>query len=344
MLLLTEADVSKIFRNLTEDQSQRLLKALRDSLTTYTAEASASPDSEKLLHQPLRSSIVTKYNDTTLFMPSSDTTNTGIKVVTLPAKGGAVGVINLFSPTGELLGLVAATEVTAFRTALATMSLLTLCTHISAKNIVVFGSGRQVEWHIRLALLLLPHGEIESFTIVNRGRERLDKLDQEVLSSLVDTYSNVKFKLVAKEDNPNYDPELRSALTKSDAIFCCTPSTEPLFPNSYIQAQKTRFISLIGSYKPHMKEIDTETLLSGGGTIFVDAKKACLEESGELRDANATEDQLIEIGGLFDKQSDLSEFSNIIFKCVGMGIMDLVIGRTLTELAKENGLGTNVDW
>jgi ornithine cyclodeaminase/alanine dehydrogenase-like protein (mu-crystallin family) len=345
MHLLSERDVSKILRTMNTEQGQQFLKALTDSLSTYTAEQSTA-DSERLLHQPLRSHITTKDKNTTLIMPSSDTTNVGVKMVTLPAWGTPVGVINIFDASGRLIGLVDASEVTAFRTALAAISVFLLCDHIKRKNIVVFGGGRQVEWHIRLALLLLPPGEIESFTVINRSRKRLDDLDKNVISQLRESYPGVSYELIAKEDAPEYDSVLKAAVGQSDAIFGCTPSTEPLFPYPYLQPEKQRVISLIGSYKPNMKEIDTETLLSGGGKVFVDTKKACLEESGELIDAKMAEGDLIEIGELFNTshRPDLSKYPNVIFKCVGMGIMDLVMGRTLLEVASQTGLGTTMDW
>lgn len=321
-----------------------MLKLLGGTLSTYSLEESSTPESERLLHQPSRTSIVTKDNDTTLFMPSSDSKNTGMKVVALPAKGGAIGVINVFSIHGALLGLVAATEVTAFRTALTIMSLFTLSPdQIPRKHIVIFGSGKQVVWHIRLALLLSPPGQIETITVFNRGRARLNKLKEEVS----EFESQVSFKFIAKDDHTadDYNSIMKDELHKSDSIFCCTPSTEPLFPDSYL-SQKRRFISLIGSYKPHMKEVDSQTILSGDSTIFVDAKRASLEESGEFRDAQVTPDQLIEVGELLNNPDsvDLSKYPNIIFKCVGLGIMDLVIGRALIDISTESGLGTSVEW
>lgn len=86
-------------------------------------------------------------------MPFSDTINTAVKVVTLPHNGVATGVILVMEPSGGVAGMLGATEVTAFRTALAVMSLFVQANHIPKKNIVCFGSGKQVEWHIRLALL-----------------------------------------------------------------------------------------------------------------------------------------------------------------------------------------------
>ncbi|RDH26968.1 hypothetical protein BDQ94DRAFT_154764 [Aspergillus welwitschiae] len=222
------------------------------------------------------------------------------------------------------------------------MTLFASVSHIPKRNIVVFGSGKQVEWHLRLAFLLTD-GEIETVTIINRGRKRLDRLEETVISSIRLTQPNVRFQLIAKEHTPNYEELLRETLKHSDVIFCCTPSTAPLFPFSFLQSSpKSRFISLIGSYKPHMKEIDTQTLLSGGGCVYVDTAEGCLEESGELIDAAITRESLTDIGEyLGDKEEGTGRQleGNIILKCVGMGIMDLVSSRLLLELAQESGLG-----
>jgi ornithine cyclodeaminase len=94
-----------------------------------------------------------------------------------------------------------------------------------------------------------------------------------------------------------------------------------------------------------MKKIDEETLFSGGGKIFVDSKEACLDESGELITANATEEQLTKIGEILalDDKRGVYPTGNIVFKCVGMGIMDLAVSRTLLEIAKESGGGVTVE-
>ncbi|KAL1964777.1 hypothetical protein VTN77DRAFT_6644 [Rasamsonia byssochlamydoides] len=346
MLLLPEKDVAQLLRRLTTEQCQRILNALSDALGAFSAQTASS---EKLIHQPLRSHIVTKDGDTSLFMPASDTSTTGIKIVAIPARGSGVdGVINILSPQGKLTGVLSAGEVTAFRTALATMTLFTRCSSLPKRRILIFGSGRQAEWHARLALLLVPD-EIESITFINRGRERLEKIAHDLFPELRQRYPKVAMKVLAKEGTSDFDAQLRSELASSDVLFCCTPSTEPLFPHAYLQAgPKQRFISLIGSYKPHMQEVDTETLLSGCGKIYVDSKEACLEESGELIKANVKEEQLVEIGELFAsaeyKTVTPPPGSNVVFKCVGMGIMDLVVAKPLLNIASELGIGTEVEF
>ncbi|RJE23791.1 hypothetical protein PHISCL_03876 [Aspergillus sclerotialis] len=58
--------------------------------------------------------------------------------------------------------------------------------------------------------------------------------------------------------------------------------------------------------------------------------------------------QLVEIGEIIVSEKDAaihdaSTGENIIFKCVGIGIMDLVVGETLLELSSELSIGTEVE-
>ncbi|GAQ03270.1 uncharacterized protein YGL159W [Aspergillus lentulus] len=351
MHLLSEPDVSRILRNLTPQQCHILLDALSEALVTVSSETT-EPEGERLIHQPLRTTITTKDTNLSLFMPVSNTASTGIKIVTASQREGIIGVINIFSPEGRLLGLLSAAEITAFRTALAIMTLFTRCTSIAKKHILIFGSGRQAEWHARLALLLVP-SHVQRITFINRGRRRLEELEREVIAELRASHPEVVFATLAREgsDDAEYEARLRAEVASCDVIFSCTPSTEPNFPYGYLSSTsgpKQRFISLIGSYKPHMCEVDSETVLSGGGQIYVDSREACLEESGELIKAQVPGEKLIEIGELFGKLGKsqpvvVPEGCNVVFKCVGMGIMDLVIGKKLLDIGVEQGLGMNVD-
>ncbi|KAJ5902727.1 NAD(P)-binding protein [Penicillium taxi] len=348
MHILSEPDVAHIFRSLTREKCHDFINVLEDALVAFSEESKPTVSaSEKLIHQPLRTVFTTKADNSCIFMPVSDTVSTGIKVVTV-SQSGLRGVINVFSPEGRLHGLLAAAEVTAFRTALATITLFVRCTTIRKQNVLVFGSGRQAEWHARLALLLYPD-QIRRVTFINRGSKRLEEMESDVFKDLRQRYSNVAVTAFSKEDASDYDDRLLKELQECDVIFSCTPSTEPNFPYSALKsAPKQRFISLIGSYKPPMHEIDTETLLSGGGKIYVDSKSACLEEAGELITAKITENQLIEMGDLLGSLGPadpvvVPKGCNVIYKCVGMGLMDLVIGKKVLEVGNEQQLGTHVD-
>lgn len=341
MHLLTESTISDILTTLTPSQARAFLQTLTQALISF--------NSDNAIHQPHRTSIVTDQS-TALFMPVSNSATTGIKIVTVPRARPIAGVINLFSPEGELLGLLGAAEITAFRTALAVMTMYVRCSEAAVKreHIVVLGSGRQAEWHARLALLLSQNpGEMKSITFVNRGRARLQTLEEEVITKLREKYPNVTMETLSQEGTgtDEYNARLKSILAASDVVFSCTPATEPNFPYAYLQGvQKPRFIGLIGSYKPQMQEIDTETLLSGsGGKVYVDSKEACLAESGELIRAGATEDQLVEIGEVYTGARGIEEGGNVVVKCVGMGLMDLVMAKQVLDVAVERGLGTAVE-
>ncbi|OAP56560.1 hypothetical protein AYL99_09739 [Fonsecaea erecta] len=331
MIVLKERDVHSLLSNISVPECKRLRTDLHDILRAYSSTKNVS-SSEQTIHQPERVSIVTRTGNTSLFMPSSITTSTGIKTVTISPKG-LKGCVNVFAPDGELLGILNAEEVTAFRTSLAVMIPYILWPN-TKRNIVVFGAGRQAEWHLKLALLL---GNAMHVTVVNRSSpRRMEQLFAELQRENADLVCRVLLKTA--ED---FDSQLQECLLSSDVIFCCTPSTTPHFPFSYLDT-KPRFISLIGSYKPSMQEIDSETLLSGGD-IYVDTKEGCLIEAGELIKAKVQGDKLIEIGELHKTKPLKNQGKNVIFKCVGMGIMDLVMAGSLLRMAMEKGTGLIVE-
>ncbi|KAH9896190.1 proline utilization protein PrnX [Xylariomycetidae sp. FL2044] len=343
MLILGDDEVKAVLNGLTPEECQRVLDELARSLADYS---DSHASSEKKVHQPLRQVFTTTAGHTSLFMPASNTVTTGAKIVTLPGNGGPPqGAINIFAPEGNLVGLVNAEEITAFRTALASMVIFAKSPTPKAR-IVVFGAGKQAEWHIKLALLLFGD-EIKNIVVVNRSLRSIEKLSKNA-ADLRAKYPDIDLETLSR-DGPveEYESARKRFLQGSDAIMCCTPSTEPLFPFSDLASDdgslpKARFISLIGSYKPNMHEIDEETLLSGH-EIFVDSRQACLEEAGEIIKAQVPGDRLTEIGEVATKREVVSSTGSVIFKCVGMGIMDVVVTAALLKIAKEKNIGKKVD-
>lgn len=370
MLILTGTDVATILRTLTPADARTLLSTLSAALAAFSTEnqqqhnASSSsssssaeqpPPPPRQIHQPQRTAIVTQPAcDTTLVMPVSNSASTAVKVVTLPSKGPVKGAVSVFGKDGALKGVLNAAELTAFRTALAVMTLLTrwASKENAVRNVVVFGAGRQVEWHVRLALKLLPVGGDEGVrrvTILNRGAARLRELEAGLLAELREAHPDVVFETVAQEGTgaEAYQQKLRAALAGADAVFSCTPSTEPLFTAAHLGGdvkEKTRFMSLIGSYKPEMQEVDGTTLRAAK-RMWVDAKEECLVESGELIREGIKPEELTEVGELYAKGDEkrVEEKGLTLFKCVGFGLMDLVVGDALVELAGRLGKGVTVE-
>ena len=97
-----------------------------------------------------------------------------------------------------------------------------------------------------------------------------------------------------------------------------------------------------------------------GGVIVVDSLSACLKEAGEIIQAGITAEQLVEVGELLMvKKASLKEIEmgtgegekglkkwlsggNVIYKSVGLGLMDICVGEDLVALAMERGVGTTI--
>lgn len=94
--------------------------------------------------------------------------------------------------------------------------------------------------------------------------------------------------------------------------------------------------------------------------MVVDSLEAALKEAGELIQAGIKPNQVVELGELLmvrdasrkDNNQDVEdtkslrewvERGNVIYKSVGMGLMDLVTGGDLIQMARTRNLGTSVE-
>ena len=250
-------------------------------------------------------------------------------------------------------------------------------------SITVFGAGLQAKWHIRLALMLRGSA-IHHVDIINRSFARAKQLMHEFYTSpewedIRNANPKLAFSIVSSEYG-EYQRLLKEHIRKADAIFLCTPSTSPLFPAEHLTStegrKKGRYISLIGSYRPHMCEIHPDILSHAvkpdhkhhhhkhadkGGVVVVDSLEACLREAGEIIQAGITAEHLVEIGELLMvKKASMREIEmgtgpgekglrkwleggNVIYKSVGIGLMDICVGEDLVALAMQRGIGTRVE-
>ena len=112
-----------------------------------------------------------------------------------------------------------------------------------------------------------------------------------------------------------YPRLLQESVVAADVIFCCTPSTEPLFDGEWLTSRegrrKGRLIVAIGSYTPSMRELPVEILHQAvkrheeghfhyhkhaveGGVVVVDTLDGALKEAGEIIEAGLQPQQLVE--------------------------------------------------
>ncbi|KAK7408260.1 hypothetical protein QQX98_009572 [Neonectria punicea] len=368
--VLSDAHVKQILGSLSSPEVSELVSSLEHALVQYSCQ-------DEKQYQPHRAVMARPDGQNTLFMPASTPDLVGFKIVGIspskapvPASGSGIpppalkSALTLCDETGQAIGVLNAAELTSFRTALGSMLLYRF--RRNTENIVVFGAGKQALWHIRLAILLRGK-DIRTITVVNRSAARTQQLVETLTSDAQSAWpSHVKLNVF--DEQKDRDAALETLIVDSDVIFCTTPSTQPLFPASVLTSEnaraKTRFLSAIGSYRLDMQEIDPELLklvvdpssvFAGsayqGGTIAVDSLEGCLQEAGELVKAELATEKLLEIGRILDPKStaDQTELKKwlehglVIYKSVGVGVMDLAIGKDLLHLAKSRKVGITSD-
>lgn len=304
-------------------------------------------------------------------MPATTPQSIGVKIVGIAPSSKSTGALSEASPpppglrsvltlcdaAGQAVGVLNAAELTAFRTALGSMLLYQ--SRKETGNIVVFGSGKQAQWHIRLAVSLRAQ-DIRKIVIVNRSRERA----QGLIASLVQDPNLSWPSHIKLYQFEAYDESLEDLIADADAIFCTTPATEPLFPARFLTSEsaqmKTRYIAAIGSYRLNMAEIDPELLKAmvdpygifshqvWEGHISVDSSDGCLQEAGELVSAGIDSSKMLEVGRIFGSeyipsaQTEWLERGLVVYKSVGVGVMDMAVGHQLLQLAKAKGIGTTL--
>ena len=301
--------------------------------------------------------------------------------VTSPQSTTPRGSLTLLTTAGMPYAFIAAEELTAFRTALAATMIFHRRTNIH--TLTVFGAGKQAEWHIRLALILRPgevhHVDIVNRSFMRAKRIMHDYHVSPEWEDIRLANPNLRFSIVSPASS-EYQRLLKEHVRKADVIFCCTPSITPLFPHEHLTnpggRSKGRLVSAIGSYRPHMVELHPEILRQAvspdhkhhhhkhadkGGIIVVDSLEACLKEAGEVIQAGIDPEKLVEMGELLMvKKASMREIEmgtgegekglrdwlmkgNVIYKSVGIGLMDICVGEDLVRLARGKGIGTYVD-
>ncbi|ROW08299.1 hypothetical protein VMCG_03038 [Cytospora schulzeri] len=328
--VLKDDEIKLLLESLTVDELDGFCRNLGEALHDYSNGIQSSSD----IHQPHRQSVnSSETGATTLFMPSSSPAGVGVKVITLSPprteqdeatgkpKIKPTGAITIFSETGQPVGILHASTLTAFRTALASACLVVRRNKVH--TITAFGSGEQAYWHVRLSLMLRG-STIRHVNIINR---RFSDSSKDILRRLYSVPTAVKQREGWQETQfgiltPGYGEFtrlLRDQVRAADVIFCCTPSQEPLFEHSILTStegrRKGRLIVAIGSYTPDMIELPVELLLQAvkrhepgqrhfhkhaveGGVVIVDTLDGAMQEAGEIIQGGLNPSQLIELGEL----------------------------------------------
>ena len=216
--------------------------------------------------------------------------------------------------------------------------------------------------------------------IVNRSFDRAKELMCQIYSDEWAEMRHEKLKVsIVSSEYGEYGRLLKDHVRSADVIFMCTPSTSPLFPAEFLTSsegrKKGRYVSAVGSYRPHMTELHPDILRQAvaadhkhhhhkhaekSGVVIVDSVESCMKEAGEIRQAGLKPEQLVECGELLMvKKAAMKEIEmggegekglrrwlesgNVIYKSVGLGLMDICVGEDVVGVAREKNIGTTIE-
>jgi ornithine cyclodeaminase/alanine dehydrogenase-like protein (mu-crystallin family) len=237
----------------------------------------------------------------------------GLKAVNVmpgnPARGldahqGAVLLSD--GDTGELRAIVNASAITAIRTAAVSAVATRALARPDARVVAILGAGVQARSHAEAMRAVLPEAEIQTW---------------------------------ARRDGGT--PE--EVLGKADVVCTCTSAREPILRREWLAPGA--HVNAVGSSVPSARELDADTVAAA--TLVVDRRESALNEAGDLLLAGFGEERIAAelgevLGGTHPGRTDAAELT--VFKSLGLGVEDLAAAELVVRKAREQGVGTEVDF
>ncbi len=250
----------------------------------------------------------------------------GVVIPGVPTIQGVVMVID--AQSGELLSIMDGEYLTALRTGAASGLATRFFARKDAATMALFGCGTQGSTQLEA---VLSERELTRVLVYDTNEAAARTFCKEMSATF-----NVDCKYT----------ERTSDLAMVDVICTATNATRPLFYREDIQ--QGVHINAIGSFQPHMQELDPRVLKDA--RVYVDTAKACLEESGDLVRAISAgiiqKDHIVgEIGeyciGRITGRKDDNEIT--LFKSVGVAIQDFMVATDIYHASLDNSFGTDLD-
>lgn len=243
----------------------------------------------------------------------------------IPLIQGIVLIID--ADTGEILSLMDGEYITALRTGAAS-GLATRCfARKDASTLALFGCGAQGRTQLEAVVC---ERDIKKVLVFDKNKNTADRF----LNEMQEKY---RIEMVYTSDT--------SLLNEVDIICTATNSTAPLFKKE--ELKKGVHINAIGSFQPHMQELDPSILRDA--KVYVDQIESCLKESGDFIKPLAE--------GIFQKSKIIGEIGEYclnkiagreseneitVFKSVGIAIQDYTVATDIYNSSFEKSFGHDI--
>lgn len=312
----------------------------------------ALTDVKKLLHHKHAGNIINpprtviefpNEDGSVLYMPSTDLSEEimSMKTVTIfpnnPSKGKSTtqGIVLLSDArNGDHVAMLNASYLTRLRTGAISGLATDRLARSDAHTLAVIGTGGMA---FEQVLGVLAVRDIREILLINPTKEKAYRFRDKLRNFGVDDAMNIHVLDDASE-----------AITRAQIINCSTRSNHPVFESNDIQPGT--HVNGVGSYLPHMREVDF-TFLKRANKIVVDDFEAATEEAGELIHANEQPNwsyandlhgELIElVVNTIAHREDKNEIT--FFKSVGAAYYDLAVANGVYKQATGNNAGNHIE-
>lgn len=324
MLLLNEKEIQSIYG---------MNEALVDVEKVLRSKADG-----KIKNPPRTVVEFPEHGASSLYMPSADLVEevVTVKTVTIFPNNPTVGkpttqgvVLVTDAQNGEHLALMNASYLTRLRTgALSGLATAKLSRRDSTVLTVIGTGGMAFEQ----VLAVLAVRDIKEILLVNPTEEKAMRFGEKLLAFGINEATRI-----------DIVREVAEAVRRADIICCSTRSSEPVFKGSDVKPGT--HVNGVGSYLPHMREVDFE-FIKRASKIVVDDLEGATEEAGELIHAANQPDwgfkkihgELMDvvIGG---KEARTNDEEITFFKSVGAAYFDLAVAKGVYRKAIDKGIG-----
>lgn len=260
----------------------------------------------------------------------------GLKMVSIwgdnPARGlpAIIALATVLDPdTGEPRALINGEMLTALRTGAGGGLATDMLARPDASVVAVFGSGVQARAQLEAAGVVR---QIKEVRIFGRTPSSVDKFAAEVAD-----WPDAPQVIIAGTR--------KDAVVGADIVITASTSEKPVFDGRDLSPGT--HITGVGSYAPHMQEVDEETVRRA--KIVVDSLQACLAEAGDLiipleKNIISKLDIHAELGQIINGERAARESREEItfFKSVGVAVQDAAAANEILRAAEAQGLGTVV--
>jgi len=241
------------------------------------------------------------------------------------------GTVTLFDGlTGEPNAILNASAVTEIRTAAVTAVATRTLAREDARVLAILGAGVQARSHLRSLAPVRAWEQVRIYAPTEaHAREAAVHWPRGAAGAVAVTSS-------AEE-----------AVRGADVVVTVTSAAEPVLAHDWLG--EGVHINAVGASHPAVCELEVQTVAAAG--LFCDSRESVAGEAGEFRialaeGAIAGEEHIrAELGevlaGVAAGRRDEQELT--LFRSLGIAVEDLAAARVAVRIARERGLGTEVE-